>query len=250
MPVTGVFPAGVYLHLLETGIQAIRLSPYRADLPARRPIRLGTTAGFLACYFPRSPFRGRVSHQIQRHLLSIPARCAGDTTVRLMAHAVCKTVGLAYAGSNPAPATIKLAAQTRSSGPGRVRCGSGLDHRSPCGTSRFLTLFGQVRMLLGAGSGLAALVPLLSRAVEQWLGSRARSTAQGCGEPSRWAVHWVSTAHRLVQCIPRARRQQPVGGGRDLRAVFLKRVDSRNGRAGLTRDPSDNARRGKDGHYA
>src|SRR6266498_3765067 len=59
VPVTGVFPAGVYLHLLETGIQAIQLSPYRADLPARRPIRLGTAAGFLACYFPRSPFRAR-----------------------------------------------------------------------------------------------------------------------------------------------------------------------------------------------
>jgi hypothetical protein len=82
------------LHLLETGIQAIQLSPYRTDLPARRPIRLGTTAGFLACYFPRLPFRGRVSHQIQRHLLSIPARCAGDTTVRLMAHTGCKIVGL------------------------------------------------------------------------------------------------------------------------------------------------------------
>ena len=150
--------------------------------------------------------------------------------------AVCKTVGLAYVGSNPTPATIKLAAQTRSSGPGRVLCGSGLDHRSPCRTSRFLTLFGQVRMLLGAGSGLAALVALLSRAVEQWLGSRARSTAQGCGEPSRWAVRWVDLVHRLFQCIPRARRQQPVGGGRDLRAVFLKRVGRRNGRAGLSRD--------------
>jgi hypothetical protein len=95
VPVTGVFPAGVYLHLLETGIQAIQLSPYRADLPARRPIRLGTAAGFLACYFPRSPFQGQVSHQIQRHLLSIPARCAGDTTVRLMAHMICKAVGSA-----------------------------------------------------------------------------------------------------------------------------------------------------------
>ena len=42
--------------------------------PAHRPIRLGTTAGFLACCFPRSPFRVRVSHQIQRHLLSsLPA---------------------------------------------------------------------------------------------------------------------------------------------------------------------------------
>ena len=36
-PVTGIFPAGVYLHLLETRIQAIRLSPYHADLPVRRP---------------------------------------------------------------------------------------------------------------------------------------------------------------------------------------------------------------------
>ena len=36
-PVTGVFPAGVVLRLLETGIQAIRLSPYHADPPAHRP---------------------------------------------------------------------------------------------------------------------------------------------------------------------------------------------------------------------
>jgi len=42
--------------------------------PARRPIRLGAAAGFLACYCPRSPFGSRVSHQIQRHLLqSMPA---------------------------------------------------------------------------------------------------------------------------------------------------------------------------------
>jgi len=70
------------LHLLETGLQAIQLSPYRADPPARRSFRLDTTAGFLACYFPLSPFGSRVSHQIQRPLLpSLPAtraiqRCA------------------------------------------------------------------------------------------------------------------------------------------------------------------------------
>ena len=51
-PVTGVFPAGDLLHLLETGIQAIQLSPYHADLPARRLIRLSMAAGLLACYFP------------------------------------------------------------------------------------------------------------------------------------------------------------------------------------------------------
>jgi hypothetical protein len=51
-PVTGVFPAGDRLPLPETGIQAIQLSPCRADPPARRPIRLGTAAGFLACCCP------------------------------------------------------------------------------------------------------------------------------------------------------------------------------------------------------
>ena len=62
------------LRLLETGLQAIQLSPYRADPPAHRPVRLGTVTGFLACYFPLSPFGSRVSHQIQRHLLqSLPA---------------------------------------------------------------------------------------------------------------------------------------------------------------------------------
>ena len=82
VPVSGVFPAGVLLHLLETGIQAIQLSPYHADPPARRSRRLDTTAGFLACYFPLSPFGSWVSHQIQIPLLSsLPAtraiqRCA------------------------------------------------------------------------------------------------------------------------------------------------------------------------------
>src|SRR5258708_34056520 len=64
VPVSGVFPAGAVLHLLETRLQAITLSPYRADLPARRPVRLGTTSGFLACRFSPAPFRIPVSHQI------------------------------------------------------------------------------------------------------------------------------------------------------------------------------------------
>ena len=36
-PVTGVFPAGDFLPLLETGIQAIQLSPYHAG-PATRQL--------------------------------------------------------------------------------------------------------------------------------------------------------------------------------------------------------------------
>jgi hypothetical protein len=51
-PVTGVFPAGDRLPLPEAGIQAIQLSPCRADPPARHPIRLGTATGFLACCCP------------------------------------------------------------------------------------------------------------------------------------------------------------------------------------------------------
>ena len=67
VPVSGVFPAGAIFRLLETRLQVIRLSPYRADLPARHPIRLGIPAGFLACYFPiwsfdlRSAIRSRDS---------------------------------------------------------------------------------------------------------------------------------------------------------------------------------------------
>jgi len=39
-PVSGVFPADVNFHLLEIGIQAIKLSPYHAGPPEHRPKRL------------------------------------------------------------------------------------------------------------------------------------------------------------------------------------------------------------------
>ena len=73
-PVYGCLSGGRRLRLLETGIQVIRLSPYHADLPARRPWHLGTATGFLPCYFPLLSFRTPVRHQIQRYLLSsLPA---------------------------------------------------------------------------------------------------------------------------------------------------------------------------------
>ena len=57
VPVSGVFPAGAALHLLETRLQAIRLSPYRADLPARHPVRLGMSYRFPGMLFsPGYPF--------------------------------------------------------------------------------------------------------------------------------------------------------------------------------------------------
>src|SRR5215472_6182163 len=77
VPVTGVFPAGAISRLLETGLQVIRLSPYRADLPARHPKRLGMAAGFLACYFPMRPFGLRLairSRDISSHLCPLCGR--------------------------------------------------------------------------------------------------------------------------------------------------------------------------------
>ena len=85
VPVSGVFPVGVTLHLLETGLKAIQLSPYHTDPPALRSLRLDTTAGFLACYFPLFTFRllGQPSDPETSPL--VPARYAGDTTLRLVA---------------------------------------------------------------------------------------------------------------------------------------------------------------------
>lgn len=51
------------------------ISPYHADPPARHPLHLGMTAGFLACYFPRLLLRGRVSHQVQRRSSNLYPLC-------------------------------------------------------------------------------------------------------------------------------------------------------------------------------
>ena len=58
VPVSGVFPAGAVLHLLETRLQAIRLSPYRADLPARHPVRLGMNCRFPGMLFSPATLSG------------------------------------------------------------------------------------------------------------------------------------------------------------------------------------------------
>src|SRR5260221_8064231 len=98
VPVSGVFPAGAVLHLLETRLQAITFSPYRADLPARHPVRLGVSCRFTGMLFSHASFRIPVSHQIQRHLLSsLPAaraiqQCASWRTDY---YGACVTVGLA-----------------------------------------------------------------------------------------------------------------------------------------------------------
>ena len=48
-------------NLLETGIQAVWLSPYRADLPAHRPVRLGNGRRFPGMLL--SPFTFRITGQ-------------------------------------------------------------------------------------------------------------------------------------------------------------------------------------------
>ena len=72
-PVSGVFPAGGYLHLLETGFQAIQPLPYRAGPPAHRPY---AWARLPVSWHAAVPFslRIQVSHQTHEHLLqSVPA---------------------------------------------------------------------------------------------------------------------------------------------------------------------------------
>src|SRR5258708_40240876 len=104
VPVTGVFPAGDRFHLLETRFQVIQLSPYRADLPARRPGHLGAAAGFLACYFPFIVLSDSGKPSDPEIFPPISARCAGDTTVRLMAHRSRGRRGSAAPGRNRVPA--------------------------------------------------------------------------------------------------------------------------------------------------
>jgi hypothetical protein len=76
-PVSGVFPAGSSLHLLEIRLQAIQLSPCHADLSAHHPIRLGVTAGFLACCCPHIPFGSGLAIR-SRDIPPISPRLAGD----------------------------------------------------------------------------------------------------------------------------------------------------------------------------
>ena len=99
VPVSGVFPAGAIFHLLETGIQAIQLSPYRADLPARHPVRLGMNFRFPGMLFSPVTLSGRVSHQTQRQLLSsLPAVRAihQRTSWRTDYYGASVAIGLAF----------------------------------------------------------------------------------------------------------------------------------------------------------
>src|SRR2546426_12635468 len=65
VPVSGVFPAGAAFRLLETRLQVIRLSPYRAGLPARHPLRLGMSCRFPAWLCSHQPFDPRDTLRLQ-----------------------------------------------------------------------------------------------------------------------------------------------------------------------------------------
>jgi hypothetical protein len=68
------FPAGEHLHLLETRIQVIRLSPYHADLPAHRPCTWARPPVFCHAVFPYCPFELRSGIRSRDKLLpSLPA---------------------------------------------------------------------------------------------------------------------------------------------------------------------------------
>ena len=64
----------------------MRLSPYRADLPARRPVRIGNGRRFPGMLF--SPFTFRITGKPSDPKTPPPvhARSAGYIAVRLVAH--------------------------------------------------------------------------------------------------------------------------------------------------------------------
>jgi hypothetical protein len=59
--------------------------------PAHRPIRLGTAAGFLACYFPSAALSDRGKPLDPEIFLHIPPYSIGDTTERLAAQSSSTT---------------------------------------------------------------------------------------------------------------------------------------------------------------
>jgi hypothetical protein len=77
VPVSGVFPAGATLHLLETRLQVIRLSPYRADLPGTPSHTPGHVLPvFWHAIFPYCPF-GLRSAIRSRDISSHPCPLSG-----------------------------------------------------------------------------------------------------------------------------------------------------------------------------
>src|SRR3954453_591639 len=66
----------------DSGNPAFAISRGSPDAPLSTP---GTTAGFLACYFPRSPFRTTGQPSDPETSPLVPARYASDTTLRLVA---------------------------------------------------------------------------------------------------------------------------------------------------------------------
>ncbi len=86
VPVSGVFPVGSVLHLLETRLQAVWLSPCRADPPARHPIRLGMDCRFPGMLLSPTTLSGPGQPSDPETSPLVSARCAGDTPVRFTAH--------------------------------------------------------------------------------------------------------------------------------------------------------------------
>jgi hypothetical protein len=79
------FPADVNFHLLEIGIEAIKLSPYHAGPQSTVPTP-GTRP--LVSWHALAPFtfRIQVSHQTQEPPFEFLPAGPGDTTERLVAH--------------------------------------------------------------------------------------------------------------------------------------------------------------------
>jgi hypothetical protein len=90
--------------------------------------------------------------------------------------APCKTVGLAYVGSNPTPATDKLAGQTPSQWAGSYALRERFAVTAPCAGRLGCGPCSDWSGCCERGEWLAVLGAFLSRVVEQWLGFERRET--------------------------------------------------------------------------
>src|SRR5438128_5479574 len=85
VPVSGVFPAAAAFRLLETRLQVIRLSPYRAALPARHPVRLGMCCRLAGMLFSHLAFQPPASLLLPRQFPLVSTRRASVITGHLWA---------------------------------------------------------------------------------------------------------------------------------------------------------------------
>jgi hypothetical protein len=99
---SGVFPVDGGLHRWRLGFRQFSFHRIPRVPQHLTPVRLGTTAAFLACSGPlHLSDPGKPSDP--RTSLRVLPGCAGDTTRRLVAHLICRRAGALVRLGMPCP---------------------------------------------------------------------------------------------------------------------------------------------------